>query len=314
MGSSIFQTTLYALGGGILGVVCGWLVHALISKRRIDKVTDAALTKLDAVTVQRDRFANKYSRSRARIESLQAAIAKRSTAFESVLKKSKLLAKNVLTLRTERENTKIKLSTLQNALASLRQQTTALQSEFEKTQDFYKRELVKSLEKRKLLETEVKEARSEQESFANLVESSTLEHGSTENMIVAAQLRLGQLKVLERNVDKLEAENAQLNRDIVRIRQEFDARERDLAELEELKIHNKQLVRCVEALEGSRKEHETDAERYRQRADQSEQLSDTLRLKLDDLEKNFADIERQQDQALENARKAAVVPMVRNQR
>ena len=314
MDSSMIETALYALGGGILGVVCGWLVQAMISKRRIDEVTNAARAEIDDVTVQRDRIANKYSRSRAKIESLQANITKRRTEFKSVLKKSRLLARNVLTLRAERENTKIKLGTMQKALGSLRQQTIALQSEFEKAREFYKRELLKSFEKRKLLEKEVREARAEQESFANLVESSTLEHGSTENMIVAAQLRLGQIQVLERNVNKLEAENAQLNRDIVRIRQEFAARERDLSELEELRIHNQQLVRCVEALEGSRKEYETDAERYRQQADQSEKLSDTLRLKLDDLEKNFADIEKQQGRALKSARKAAVVPILRNQR
>ena len=314
MGSSIFEIALYALGGGILGVVCGWLVQAMIGKRRIDQVTNDAQAELNDVTVQRDQIADKYSRSRAKIESLQANIAKRRTTFESVLKKSKLLAKNVLTLRAERENTKIKLGSMQEALGSLRQQTTALQLEFEKAQEFYKRELLKSLERRKLLEKEVEEARAEQESFASLVESSTLEHGSTQNMIVAAQLRLGQIQVLERNVNKLESENSQLNRDIVRIRQEFGARERDLAELEELRIHNQQLVRCVEALEGSRKEYESDAEQYRQQADQSEKLSDTLRLKLDDLEKNFADIEEQQGQALKSARKAAVVPILRNQR
>ncbi|MBT8089499.1 MAG: hypothetical protein KJO01_04760 [Gammaproteobacteria bacterium] len=313
MGSSIFETVLYALGGGIMGGLCGWVVQAIISKRRIDQVTSAARTKLDGVTVERDYFADKYSRSQTKIESLRAAIAKRGTEFEAVVKKSKLLARNVLMLRTERENTKTKLGTMQNALGSLRQQTTALQSEFEKAQEFYKRELLKSLEKRKLLEKEVDAARSEQESFAKLVESSTLEHGSTQNMIVAAQLRLGQLQVLERNVNKLETENAQLNRDLVQIKQEFAARERDLAELEELRIHNKQLVRCVESLEGSRKEHQTDAERYRQQADESEKLSDTLRLKLDDLEKNFLDIEKQQDQALKDARKAAVVPILKNQ-
>jgi len=307
MGSSVFEIVLYALGGGVLGAACGWLVQARISKSRSDQVTNE-------VTVQRDRFANEQAKSQAEIESLQATLAKRGSKYASVLKKAKLLAKNVLTLRTERENTKVKLSTLQDALGSFRQQTTSLQSEFEKVQDFYKRELLKSVEKRKLLENEIKEARSEQESFANLVESSTLEHGSTENMIVAAQLRLGQLKVLERNVSKLETENAQLNRDIVQMRQESEVRSRDLAELEELKIHNQQLVRCVEALEGSRKEHESDAERFRQQADQSEQLSDTLRLKLDDLEKNFADIEKQQDKAIKSARKAAVVPMLRNQR
>ena len=314
MGNSIIETALYVLGGGILGAGCAWLVQAMHSKRRIEQLTNAALMKLDEVTVQRDRFANKFAKSRGETESLQVAVAKRKAAFESLLRKSKLLARNVLTLRNERENTKVKLSTLQNALGSLRQQATALQSEFEKTQEFYKRELLKSLDKRKLLEKDVKEARAEQESFAELVESSTLEHGSAENMIVAAQLRLGQLKVLERNVNKLEAENEQLSRDIVRIRREFEARERDLAELEELRIHNKQLVHCVEALEGSRKEHETDAERYRRQADDSEKLSDTLRLKLDDLEKNFADIEKQQDQAIESVRKAAVVPMLRQQR
>jgi chromosome segregation ATPase len=314
MGTSILETVMVAVGGGILGVACGWLVHAIISKTRIDQVSSAARVKLDEVTTQRDRFANKYSRSREKIESLRAANAKRSAEFESVLKKSKLLARNVLTLRTERENTKIKLSTLQNALGSLRQKTTALQSEFEKTQEFYKRELAKSFEKRKLLEKEVKEARSEQESFAKLVESATLEHGSDENMIVAAQLRLGQLQVLESNVSKLEAENENLNREVVRIRREFEARERDLSELEELRIHNEQLVRGIEVLEGSRKEHETDAERYRQQADQTEKQSDTLRLKLADLEKNFVAIEKQQDQVLKNARKAAVVPMLRNRR
>ncbi|MDH3372687.1 MAG: hypothetical protein OEM85_04850 [Gammaproteobacteria bacterium] len=314
MGTSILETAMVAVGGGILGVACGWLIQAIISKRRIDQASTVAQANLDQVITQRDRIANNYSRSRAKIESLQATNAKRSAELESVLKKSKLLAKNVLMLRTERENTKIKLSTLQNALGSLRQQTTALQSEFEKTQEFYKRELARSFEKRKLLEKEVKEARSEQESFAKLVESATLEHGSGENMIVAAQLRLGQLQVLERNVSKLEAENMDLNREVVRVKKEFEARERDLSELEELRIHNAQLVRCVEALERSRKEYETDAERYRQQADHSEKLSDTLRLKLDDLEKNFADIEKQQDQALKNARKAAVVPILRNQR
>jgi len=314
MDSSVIPIALYVLGGGIVGAVCAWLVQAIISKRRLEQVASSARKNLNNVIVQRDLFAKKYSKSRARIESLQASISERRTEIKSAVKKSRLLARNVLTLRKERENTKVKLGAMQDALGALRQQTIALQTEFEKTQGFFKRELVKSFEKRKLLEKEAQEARSEQESFAKLVESSTLEHGSTENMVVAAQLRLGQLQVLERNVSKLETENEQLNHDIIQLRQKLDKQERSLAELDELKIHNKQLVQCVEALEGSRKEHETDAEKFRQQADQSEKLSDTLRLKLDDLEKNFADIEQQQDRALKDARKAAVVPILRNQR
>jgi len=314
MDSSVIPIALYLLGGGIVGAVCAWLVQAIISKRRLEQVASSAQTNLNNVTVQRDLFAKKYSKSRTRIESLQASISQRRTEVKSAVKKSRLLARNVLTLRKERENTKVKLGAMQDAVGSLRQQTNALQTEFEKTQEFFKRELVKSFEKRKLLEKDVQEARSEQESFAKLVESSTLEHGSTENMVVAAQLRLGQLQMLERQVSKLDAENAHLNRDITRLRQEFSSQERSLAEIEELRIHNKQLVRCVEALEGSRKEYETDAEKFREQADMSDKLSDTLRLKLNDLEKNFADIEKQQDRALKDARKAAVVPMLRNQR
>lgn len=314
MGSSITQIALYVLGGCFFGALIGWSIHAAMSKRRIGHLISETQAKLDKVTGQRDKLAREYSRSRSKIEQLQASEARLSTEHESVLKKSKLLARNVLTLRTERENTKIKVSTIQNAMVSLRQQTSALQTEFDKSREFYKRELLKSLEKRKELEEEIKKVRAEQENIAKIVESATMEHGSAENMIVAANLRLGQLDVLERNVNKLEAENEQLRRDAVQLTQKYDTRERDLAELDELKVHNKQLVQCVEALEDSRKEHESDAERYRQQADQSDELSETLRLKLDDLEKNFADIEKQQHRAIKDARKAAVIPMVSKRR
>ena len=314
MSGSFYPIALYVLAGGIAGAVIGWLIQASISRRRIAHLTNQARSKLGDLSGQRDELANANARSQATIEELQATKARRSAELKSVVKKTKILAKNVLTLRTEREKTKIKLSTIQNALVSLRRQSAALQLEFDKTREFYKRELLKSLEKRKALEKELRIARSERESLATLVESATSEHGSPENMLTAAQLRLGQLDVLERNVNKLEIENEQLRRDALQIKQDFDARERDLRELEELRLHNKQLVRAVEALEGSRQEYEADAERYREQADESEKESDTLRLKLEDLEKNFADIEKQQHSALEDARNETVVPILRNQK
>ncbi len=313
MSISTFQLVLYALGCCFGGVLVGWSFQAVISRRRIDHLDNEHRAQLDAATGQKDDIAKRYSRSRSKIEKLRASNARHESEFKSLLKKSKLLAGNVVTLRTEREKTKVKVSTIQNALTSLRQQTTALQSEFDKTREFYKRELMKSLKKRKELEEEAKEARAEQENFMRMVESSTLEHGSTENMIAAAQLRLGQIEVLERNVNKLEAENAQLRQDVIQAKQQFEARERDLREMNELRMHNRQLVQCVEALESSRQAFESDAERYREQADQSEKESDTLRLKLEDLEKNFAAIEEEQNSALEDARNATVVPILRKQ-
>ena len=313
MSISVFQLVLYALGCCFGGVLVGWSFQTVISRRRIDQMDNESRAQLDAVTGQKNEIARRYSRSKSKIEKLQTDNAHHRSEFKALLKKSKLLAGNVVTLRTEREKTKIKLSTIQNALASLRQKTTALQSEFDKTREFYNRELMKSLKKRKKLEEDVKQARAEQENFARMVESSILEHGSAENMITAAQLRLGQIEVLERNVNKLEKENARLREDALKAKQQFEARERDLREMDELRMHNRQLVQCVEALESSRQSFESDAERYREQADQSEKESDTLRLKLEDLEKNFAAIEEQQHSALEDARNATVVPILRKQ-
>lgn len=312
MDGGILQIVLYAVGGALLGGLAGWSVQYVRGKRRIARVADAAQRKLDGIAAHRNELAGKYSRSKAQRKELEAASVKQSAELASITEKARLLAKNVRLLRQEREDTKRKLGTLQKTLASLKQQTRDLQSEFDKTREFYKRELLKSVKKRKELEAEIVEARAEQEAFARAVESSVLEHGSEEDMVIAAQLRLGQLQVLERTVRKLEAENEALRRDASQIKQEFAAREKDLAELERLRVNNRQLVRYVEALEDSRKEYEADAERYRQQADESEKLSDTLRLKLDDLEKNFADIEKQQLEAMEDAREAAVVPILRN--
>ena len=57
----------------------------------------------------------------------------------------------------------------------------------------------------------------------------------------------------------------------------------------------------------SRRQYETDAKRYRDHADQTEQKSETLQIRLDEVEQNFADMERQQRKALRDARNAAVV-------
>ena len=298
MDGSVIQIALIALGGAVAGGVIAWSIKAVLSRRRFRELASAAQAKLDEIAAQGNKYADAYSRSQAKIKNLKAANAQRDAKLKSALKKAGQLARNVRKLQTERENTKAKLSNIQDAMLSLKQQTSALQTEFEKSRDFYKRELLKSLQKRKDLESEIVDARAEQEAFSKAVESSSLEHGSKEDMVIAAQLRLGQIEVLERNVGKLEAENEQLRREIVETKKQFQARERDLAELEELRLHNQQLVRCAEALEDSRKEHEADA--------------DTLRLKLDDLEKNFADMERQQNEALEDARKADVVPMLRS--
>ncbi len=223
MGGSVFFIMVCALGGYAFGLLTGWLMQTQVANRREDQLTNSHEAELRKVSAQRSELNDKFSQAQLANEQLQLSNSELATELGSVISKAKLLAKSVRTLRTERENTKVKLGDMQAAFVSLRQQTAALQSEFEKSREFYKRELLKTLKKRKDLEKEIVEARSEQDAFARAVESSVLEHGSPENMMMAAQLRLGQIDVLERTVKKLEAENEQLRQDAKQMKLNLDA-------------------------------------------------------------------------------------------
>jgi len=131
-------------------------------------------------------------------------------------------------------------------------------------------------------------------------------------MLAAAQTRLDNLDVLEQKVIVLEAENAQLRHDASGTQQEIEALRRDVAEIDELKIQNKELAHCLKSMENSRKQYEIDAKRYREQADQSEKQSDTLRMKLDDVEQSFLDMAKQHDEALRIAKQKEVAKQKTN--
>jgi predicted flap endonuclease-1-like 5' DNA nuclease len=290
------------------------------SKRRLNELEDEWQVKLDNVIRQRDRFIVEIDGLRSSIENQQAnvrklenAAHKKDIALQSANERSKSLEKDVFTLRAEREDFKGKVSTIQNALTSVRQQTAELQAEFIKSGDFYKSELAKSFEKRKVLEAKVSNALAEHESFSNLLQASRSEHESVNKMLESARTRLNGLDSMEQSVIELEAENAQLKHDATRTQQEFDALQRDVEEMDELKIQNKELAHCIKSMEGSRKQYETDAKRYRDHAGQSEQHSETLRIRLDEVEKNFAEIEKQQRNALKKVRKDTLAQKLNGQ-
>jgi len=85
-------------------------------------------------------------------------------------------------------------------------------------------------------------------------------------------------------------------------KQETEALQRDIAEMEALKTQNKELSHCLRSMENSRKQYEVDAKRYREHAGQSEQQSETLRVRLEDMQKNFAEMETEQLKAMGEAR------------
>jgi len=303
---------LYLFGSLLGGTVLGWLIQSAISSSRVSQLNDDWQAQLDDAVRQRDRLSAESTTLRTSIEAQEAVIHQRDLSvkvtrveLESALENAKQLTKNIFTLRAEREDFKTKVVNFQNGLASLKRQSAELQNEFVKSGDFYKAELAKAFEKRKVLEEKLENSKAEYESFSNLLQASRSEQESVNNMLGAAKTRLNNLDALEQSVIELEAENAQLKHDAAITRQENDVLKRDMAEQEELKVQNKELAQVLKSMENSRKQYESDANRYREHAGRSEKKSETLRIRLDEVEKNFADIENEQKQAIANARKSA---------
>ena len=302
---------LYLLAALAAGVAVGWLIKSTLNSSRISTLNDDWQAQLDDVVRQRDRRTAETDTLRTSIEAQEAVIhqrelatSKAQTELNSALEKEKLLTKNIFTLRAEREDFKTKMSTFQNRMASLQSQSAELQSEFIKSRDFYVGELTKAFEKRKAIEYKLENSDKEHESFRNLLHASRSEQDSVSKMLAAAKARLDNLDALEQSVIELEAENAQLKHDSAITRQENDALKRDVAEQEELKIQNKELAQVLKSMENSRKQYENDANRYREHAGKHEKQSETLRVRLDEVEQNFLEIEKQQSKALKDARKS----------
>jgi predicted flap endonuclease-1-like 5' DNA nuclease len=303
------QHLLAALAAGI---AVGWLIKSVLSNSRNRSLNDDWQEQLDDVRQQRKSSIDESNALQSSIEALQAEIHQYElevnrveTVLSSALEKEDLMTENISTLRAEREDFKTKMSNFQNRLTSVQKQSGELQFEFLKSRDFYVGELKKSFEKRSALEEKLEDSYKEHESVRNLLKSSESQQGSVNKMLEAAKFRLDNLDVLEKNVIDLEAENSQLKLDSSMSKQENDALKRDVAEQDELRVQNEELSQVVKSMENSRQQHEEDANRYREHADKHEHESETLRVRLDEVQQNFMILEQQQREALKDARRPA---------
>ena len=307
------DTLLILLSTGTTAGLVAWLVRGMIAKRQTRKLIDDWETRIDELSRKRDNLVAEAHRYRSTIEAQQAEVqkhalaAKRSdTSLASAAEKINSLSKDLFTLRSEREDSKQKLVTFQNALSSVRLQSQELQHEFMKSREFYKGELRKAFEKRQALETSLDNAKAEQDSLRNLLMGSRSEHESVHRMLDSAKNRLAEIDKLEHDVVRLEAENAQLNHDAALAKQEIESLKRDLFELDELKVQNAEMSEVLKSMEATRRQYEEDARRYQGVANESEKQSETLRLRLDEVEKNFLELEAQQQDAIKQAREDAL--------
>ena len=310
------QSGLYIVFAALLGAVIGWLIRATLSSRSLNQMGDdwqnrfdKAVRKKDMLTAENESLRKSIEAERGNMQKHMQAAAKTRTEIESLREKANTLSKNLFILSEERDELKDKVNRSHNLVNAAKQQILEQQGEFTKASEFYKGQLESSFDQRKVLERRNDDAKSENESLRNLLMSAKAEHESVSNLLTSAQARLDNLDVIEQRTITLEAENAELKQAATAATRETESLQRDVAEMESLKVQNRELAHCLESMESSRKQYESDAHRYRSQYEESEKDSETLRFKLGDIEKNWVDMQRQDKEARNgNSKQVAASP------
>ena len=304
MTESMWTIGISVAAGIVVGGVVGWYIRSLRDKRNIARINFDWQLKFGEASRQRDRLGAENRELRSSIEDQQGLVHKHElaasrgrTELASAEEKIKAMAKDIVELGVIRDRLKSELRASENKINTVRSQVADLHTEFEKSGVFYKGELAKSFEKRKAVETKLDDLRAERDSLETLLAAAKEENESITRALESAQRRLENVDDVERSAIELEAENAELRHDAIRLRQEIEAMKREARDLEALKVQNRELAHCLKSMENSRKQYEIDAKRYREQAELSEKMSDTLRLKLDDVEKNLAEMAEAQAKA-----------------
>jgi predicted flap endonuclease-1-like 5' DNA nuclease len=297
------QQTIVMIAGAILaGGLIGWLLVSLGGNRRLGKIEsdwraryEKALQQIEKLKTQSRALETSLETARSEGLKFKQAAVRAMTELDSLREKANTLAKNVFTLGAERDQLNATLESNTKLVHTAKLQIRDLQAEFQKSKDFYTAQLKSAVEQRQLLEGKIGDARQEQESLNNLLEASRSEHESVGRLLASAQARLEGLERLEDKVVALEADNAELRHQATLATREAEALQHDVAELKELKKQNKELAHCLQSMENSRKQYEADAKRYRNQFEEAEKQSDTLRMKLGNIEENFIAMREAED-------------------
>ena len=310
MDGSIFATSPGALAAAAAFFGGGWIVHTLINRRRAGKLSEMNRRVADQLAQQRDSLAADAIALRARLKRRdgelhrhEAAAEDIRTQLESAREREKRLGRDLFTLRSEREDFKTRIATFQNALTAMKRQAEALSQEFVKSREFYKGELRKSFAQRLAAEQKLQDVRAEHQSFTAILSSAQSEQESASRSLAAARTRLARLDELEAEVIRLEAENAELRQDAGSADRRASELQHEAREARALRARNRELAERLEAIEKSPYQQAGDVQRYHRFAEQTEWQSESLQIRLDEVEESFAALGRQQHAALCEARR-----------
>ena len=228
----------------------------------------------------------------------KTAVAQR-TELHALRSKEKQMSEALLDLKAERDEQERKIVTIQRSLLTANSRVRELETEFGKSRQFYKGQLMSAFERRRSLEEQVDEARNEQDNLTSLLATIQEENETVSTALSSAETRLVGLDALEQQIVSLEADNAALRQDVQDASARVESAQESMHEAHLLRRENDELAANLEHIEASRRQFEEDARRYKEQFDHSESESETLRMRLGDIQQRLAEMEEQNVEARE---------------
>ena len=130
------------------------------------------------------------------------------------------------------------------------------------------------------------------------------ENADMRRKLESSNREIEKLQRTAQDTEAMEAENADMRHKLETTNHEVERLKRNAQELEELRQQNRELARCLDSMEKSRRQYEKDAQRYRDQFESSEKESETLRMKLGDIEQSLTEMQDEEEKAREVPRSA----------
>ena len=298
---------LIGIGMGILaGAAIAWVLRGARANREIG-VAEENWQRQVARAEMKARLANDQmlnlkaglEEARTQLQENKHAVMSSGTELESAREKIQSLVKELAQAQAERDEYGRKFHEGQQFVIAAKKRVEELTAEFEKSRVFYKGQIGNAIERRHALERKVDDLGSEIESLTKLLAAAKSEHDAVSRMLASSRVRLENLDATEQKNIELEARNAELRHELEALQRSMAKLENRIQEFEDVKAQNRELARCLDSMEESRKQYEADARRYRDQYEQSEKESETLRMKLGDIEESLADMQAAHDRATE---------------
>ena len=227
---SFWQTGVCLGIGAAVGALSAFLAFGRRTGREAEAQSDDWQRRVDKEIDHAKRLAGENDSLRASLENEQAALSKfkhaalaRSTELHTLQEKVTAQSEQLAALVQERDALNERLQVIHRSFVGARHRVSELESEFGKSREFYKAQIMNAVGQRQTLERKMEDAESEQHSLQNLLSAAKSEHESVSRMLTSAQSRLESLDSLEAKLIELEADNAQLKHDVEAANQQLNS-------------------------------------------------------------------------------------------